>query len=163
LLLDAFVLTMPTVEGLWMPDCVVPDLTMPDFTVDCFGIAFALMLLFKDLAGTRRCEVGGGGGGRRFGGGGDKRFGAIATVDGRTIVATILVGRRKLVGQSDRGTIVCVCGKSAKEATLANHCAMCWSIVYRLTAVHDKNRNITLHEMVGDDTAQTDDRMTLTV
>jgi hypothetical protein len=60
------------------------------------------------LAGTRRCEVGGGGGGRRFGGGGDKRFGAIATVDGRTIVATILVGRRKLVGQSDKGTIVCV-------------------------------------------------------
>ncbi len=65
-LLDAFVLTMPTVEGLWMPDCVEPDLTMPDFTVDCFGVAFALMLLFKDLAGARRCAVGGGGGGGRF-------------------------------------------------------------------------------------------------
>ena len=56
-----------------------------------------------------------------------------------------------------------VCGKSAKEVTLANQCAMCWSIVYRLTAVHDKNRNIMLHEMVGDDTAQLNDRMTLTV
>ena len=56
-----------------------------------------------------------------------------------------------------------MCGKSAKEVTLANQCAMCWSIVYRLTAVHDKNRNIMLHEMVGDDTAQLNDRMTLTV
>ena len=52
-LLGAFVLTLPTVEGLWMPDCVGPDVTIPDFTVDRFGIAFALMLLFKDLAGTR--------------------------------------------------------------------------------------------------------------